>query len=206
MKLRYSSASPFVRKVLIVAHEVGLADRIVCEPTNAWAPDTDLPDDNPLGKIPTLVFDDRTTLYDSLVICEYLDAHAPANPGRTSLFPTDEAVRWDVLRRQALADGLMDAAVALRVEFAIRPAELRWSGWVERQWTVIRRALNSLEAEVETFGQGFATISEIAAFCGLEFLDFRFAEEDWRANHPKLAAWQAVLSQRPSARATAPVG
>jgi glutathione S-transferase len=201
MKLRYSGASPFVRKAWILIIETGLADRVEMVATNAWAPDTDLPKDNPIGKVPTLITDDGEGLYDSPVICEYLDSlHQGAKR-----FPAAGPERWAALRRQALADGMLDAAVARRLETTMRPEAFRWPEWAERQKAVVTRGLAALEAEAASFS-GLATIGEIATAAVLGYLDFRFASEPWRQDHPSLATWFDPLLERPSLVITRPQG
>jgi glutathione S-transferase len=202
MKLHYNRASPFVRKVMAVAIETGLDDRL--EPVSRMMtpvkPDADLAKDNPLGKVPCLVTDDGATLYDSPVICEYLDSlhHGP------KMFPGAGPARWKALRRQAEGDGIMDAGVLARYETFLRPQERRWPEWIEGQKGKFRRALDSLEAEAEDFGDS-ADIGTIAIGCALGYLDFRYADEDWRATRPGLAAWFERFSKRPSMARTAPV-
>ncbi|HSV29813.1 MAG TPA: glutathione S-transferase N-terminal domain-containing protein [Candidatus Omnitrophota bacterium] len=198
MKLRYSPTSPFVRKVLMVAHEAGLAGRIAMETTNAWDTATDLTRDNPLCKVPALVTDGGESLFDSPVICEYLDS---LHDGR-KLFPATGGERWAQLRLQALADGILDAAVQIRIETAIRPAEFRWDGWQERQAGAINRGLDVLEQECGAWGDDFL-IGQITTLAALEYLDFRGAVGEWRGSRPALAAWAARMGQRPSAVATA---
>lgn len=201
MKLRYSATSPFVRKVLIVAHETGLASGLELENTNAWAPDTDLVKDNPLSKVPALVTDGGECLYDSPVICEYLDSLH----GCPKLFPNSGGERWAQLRLQALADGILDAAVQVRIETAIRPEEFRWTGWIERQAAAINRGLDVLEQECANWGDTFL-IGQITAIAALEYLDFRGAVGEWRGKRPALAAWAAKVVQRPSVAGTKPQG
>ena len=199
MYLRYSQTSPFVRKVMIVAIETGLGGGLRLEKTNAWAPDTDLPRDNPLCKVPALVTDGGEHLYDSPVICEYLDSlHDGAK-----LFPAAGGARWTALRRQALADGIMDAAVAVRVETVTRPDAYRWDAWAERQRVAIRRGVDAREEEADSLDQRFS-IGEIAIACALGYLEFRHAIDDWRHNHPALSAWYDRIAQRPSVVATIP--
>lgn len=199
MKLRYSPTSPFVRKVEVTAHELGLAGKIERVPTNAFDPNTDLGRTNPLGKVPALVTDDGTVLYDSPVICEYLDSLAG---GR--LFPPGGPDRWTSLRRQALADGIMDAGVSARLE-SQRPEGTRSDAWIERQRAAITRSLDALESEAVDFGDGL-TIGHVAIGCALGYLDFRFAADQWRQGRPKLAAWYEAFAQRPSMVATVPQG
>ena len=130
MKLFYSATSPFVRKCLVVARELGLQDRIELVPASPHPVnrDPDVVARNPLGKIPTLLSGDGATLYDSRVICEYLDAI-----GGGRLFPRDGAAHWTALAEQALGDGIMDAAVLVRYETAARPESLRWPEWIAGQ-------------------------------------------------------------------------
>jgi glutathione S-transferase len=197
LALRYSATSPYVRKVLVTAMELGLEDRIERIETAPWDPNTDLPKDNPLGKVPAL----RTPegwLYDSLVICEYLDSlHAGA-----TLFPPPGAARWQALRHHALADGAMDAAILRRLE-SQRPEGQRSQGWMDRQKAAIERAHDALESD----GAKLVDLSDIGAIAiavMLGYLDFRFAADGWRRNRPALAAWYARVGEDESMRATAP--
>lgn len=198
MELRYSGTSPFVRKVRIFAIETGLADRIDLVATNPWAPDTDLPSDNPIGKVPTLIADDGTRLYDSSVICEYLDSLH----GGAKRFPVSPPARWTALRRQALADGMLDAAVTRRLETTMRPEPLRWSVWVDRQKAAVVRGLDALEQEAPALS-GLTTIGEIAIAAALGYLDFRFPDDRWREGRPRLTAWYEPLLARRSLAETA---
>ena len=200
MKLHWSPRSPFVRKVMIVAHERGLLDRLNCVRTVAamTTPHPELMRDNPLSKIPTLVLDDGTALYDSPVICEYLDAL----DGKPQLFPQDQGLRMRALRRQALGDGFLDLLVFARNE-RLRDQPSR----VHLTSTAIRTAavLAALEREADALAASGFDIGHIAIGCALSYLDFRFAEDDWRKNHPRLAIWHAEFASRPSVRATRPV-
>jgi len=197
LALRYSPTSPFVRKVLVAAMETGLADRIEKIPTLPWDPKTDLPKDNPLGKVPALKTPEGW-LYDSLVICEYLDSlHSGAK-----LFPPPGPARWQALRHHALADGALDAAILRRLE-SQRPDGQRSQAWMDRQKAAVERALDALEADAK----GLVELSDIGAItiaCLLGYLDFRFAAEDWRRGRPALAAWYARVSQDHSMLATVP--
>ncbi|HUC63575.1 MAG TPA: glutathione S-transferase N-terminal domain-containing protein [Alphaproteobacteria bacterium] len=197
MKLRYSAASPYVRKVMVVAHETGLVGKIETIPTNVWAPDTDIAKDNPLGKVPTLVADDGTVLFDSPVICEYLDALAGGK-----LFPASGKARWEALRLQALGDGVLDAGILRRLE-SMRPAELQSKDWMARQATVMKRGLDLAESMAASWTGSFG-IGPIAIGCAVGWFDFRFGHEDWRPGRPKLAAWYADFVKRPSMQATMP--
>lgn len=199
MQLYFNPASPFVRKVRVTAHELGLGDRIELTSISLTplSPHDGVRSSNPLGKIPTLITDDGAALYDSPVICEYLDSLAGGN----RIFPAAGGARWTALRRQALADGIMDAAVLTRYEQAARPKELRWEAWVDGQFLKIRTALDALEHEdlADPFDIGTISIA-----CALGYLDLRFAAESWRTRRPRLAAWLAAVSPRPSLAATIP--
>ena len=195
MKLRYSPASPYVRKVTVVAHETGLIDRLEIVPTNVWANDTDIGRDNPLGKVPALVLDDGTVLYDSRVIAEYFDSLAPG----AALFPASGPARWTALRRQALGDGIMDAGVSIRYERVVRPAEKLFPDWVEGQRRKILQSLDVLETEARAlFGE--LTIGHVAIGCALGWFDFRFSADNWRQRRPALAAWYATFAEGSSTR------
>ena len=199
MKLRYSPTSPYVRKVMITAYECGLADQLVLEPTDAWAPDTDLVAENPLSKVPTMVLEDGMKLYDSPVICEYLDSL----DGGHGLFPGDKH-RWRELKIQALCDGIMDAAVLRRLEMNRKP-EHRSDDWVLRQAKVMQRGVDALDV-MATDGRlrESMTIGTISALCALGYLDLRFSHEDWRRERPALERWFVRMSDRDSFRNTVP--
>ena len=200
MQLHYNIASPFVRKVMAVAIETGLAERI--EPVKRLpspvAPVAEVNADNPLGKIPCLVTDDGMALYDSRVICEYLDTlhHGPR------MFPPSGAARWTALRRQALADGIMDAGVLTRYETFVRPEDVRWEAWIDNQKQKFWRGLDALE--IESASLGVVDIGTLAIACALGYLDFRYPDEDWRAGRPRLATWLEQFAQRPAIAQTAP--
>jgi glutathione S-transferase len=197
MKLRYSPTSPYVRKVLITAIETGQDNVIERVPTNPWDPETDLPDDNPLGKVPALTVDERMTLFDSPVICEYLCSRVGA-----PLMPQGGIDRWRVLRLQALCDGILDAAV-LRLLETKRPEEIQKPDWIERQQRVIGRALDNLEKDVGNWSDE-VTLGQITAGAALGYLDFRFPGDEWRNGRPALAKWYESFSQRPSMQQTVP--
>lgn len=199
MKLRFWPTSPYTRKVSVTALETGLDARIERVDANPWAKDTDLPKDNPLGKIPALVTDEGMTLFDSRVICEYLDSLHDGEP----LFPPAGTARWRALRQQALADGILDATVIVFIETSRRPEESRWPFYVERHMEKIRRALGELEREMAADADAL-TIGHITAGCALGYLDFRVPDHDWRADHPPLAEWYETFAARPSMNATVP--
>lgn len=197
MKLFSSGASPYARKVAVAAHEAGLIDRIeiVGVTVTPVGVNAQVAAANPLTKVPTLVLDDGTALYDSRVIVEYLDH---LSGGR--LVPAGDD-RWRVLRDQATADGLMDAALLARYERALRPEPLRWAEWDAGQVGKVERALDLLEAEFRP-AQDAPQIGDIAVACALSYLDFRFAELGWRTGRPKLAAFAEAFAARPSMTAT----
>jgi glutathione S-transferase len=200
MKLHWSPRSPFVRKVMIVAHERGVLDRISCVRTIAETakPHAELMKDNPLSKIPTLVLDDGTVLYDSAVICEYLDAL----DGAPMLFPVEPKPRMTALCRQALGDGFLDMMVLNRNERARHhPSKTHLESTARRKTAILAR----LDGEAEALAATPFNIGHTAIGCALSYLDFRYADEDWRRDHPQIANWHAAFAARPSVRATQPV-
>ena len=201
MKLYTNKASPFARKARILVRETGLAGRVEEAETvvSPIAANETLARDNPLVKIPALVTDSGETLFDSRVICEYLDT---LHTGR-KFFPASGPQRFTALRRQSLTDGILDAAVLCRYETAVRPEALRWKEWIEGQKRKIFGGLAVLEAETAAWGDEFA-IGQVGAACVLGYLDFRFADWDWRGGHPQLKGWFERVSARPSISATRP--
>jgi len=200
MKIYYSPASPFARKCLVVAHELGLRDRIELVPAapHPVARDRTLVASNPLGKVPTLIADDGSVLYDSRVICEYLNAM-----GDGHLIPREGDARWRVLVEQSLADGIMDAAVLARYETASRPEPLRWNDWTAGQLDKVSCALDELERCVAGFDDR-VDLGAIAFGCALGYLDYRFAALGWRSARPQTTAWFQRFGERPSMVATRP--
>ena len=198
MKLYYSTSSPFVRKVTVAAIELGLDARIERILTNPWIKNTALLSDNPLSKVPTLVSDDGTVIFDSPVICEYLDQLA----GTASLIPASGALRWEVLRIQALADGITDAAILRFLERG-RDSAMRSLDFDSKQRAAVEGSLAYLEPLAGKWGARF-DIGMIAVACALGYLDFRFNDEPWREQHPALAAWYERFALRPSMQATVP--
>ncbi len=201
MKLVWSAASPFARKVMIVAHELGLADRIeMIDGTGTpIAPADTARINNPLSKLPSLVREEGPAIYDSAVICQYLTSLAP---GQTLLPEAGEA-RWSVLTLESLADGICDAAILVRYEMALRDASTQSQAWMDSQMAKVDGALDALEASAETLGDTF-TLGHAGIGCSLGYLDFRFTDKEWRAGRPALAAWYEIFLSRPSAAATAP--
>lgn len=199
MKLLYSPTSPYARKVRVCLIEKGLAGQVDIVGVDVLGKPDMVRGDNPLAKIPTLVLDDGTSLFDSPVICEYLDGLAPA----PKLIP-DGAARFEVLKRQALADGAMDAAFNLVMERR-RPEPQRSEEWTTRWTNAISHALAALDAQISAnapFDLGW-----IAALCARDYVEFRLGDLGLAARTPKLTAWRATLADRPSiAISNPPVG
>lgn len=197
-KLRYSTTSPFVRKVRVTAAETGQEKDIELVKTNPADLASGIGKDNPLNKVPALVLEDGTSLYDSCVICEFLDER---HQGK-KLFPKPGPARWAALRRMALADGMVDASV-LRMQESRRPENLRSAEWDQKQKLKVQQGLDALEREASGFGDtvdiGTLTVSIL-----LDYLNFRFKAEDWAATCPNLARWHAKFTLRPSLQATLP--
>ncbi len=200
MKLYHSPASPFVRKVMVVLHETGQLDAVQLQDTTLipMAPPADLAASNPLSKIPALERPDGPTIYDSRVICAYLDDRA-----RAGLYPGG-AARWSTLTLEATADGIMEAAVLMTYEARVRPEEKRSAEWVEAQWSKAARAIAAIEARWMSHLQGPLDIGHIAVACALGYVDFRHGVRDWRTENPALADWFALFESRPAMVATRP--
>jgi glutathione S-transferase len=200
MQLFYSPTSPFVRKCLVAAHELGLAARLELTPAAPHPVNRDraVVERNPLGKIPTLVTDAGAVFFDSRVICEYLNGL-----GDGDLLPAAGEARFAVLTDQALADGLMDAAVLARYESAVRPEELRWPDWIGGQMEKVSSALSDFERRAAAWG-GRMDLGVIAIGCALGYLDFRYPETGWRKQSPSLARWYEPFAARESMVKTRP--
>jgi glutathione S-transferase len=197
VQLLGANASPFVRKARVLIAEAGIEDVTYVEVTASPMGGEDRVNiANPLGKIPALVRDDGPTIYDSPVICRYLDHHAGAG-----LYP--EARLWQVLTLEALADGIGDAAVGLTYEKRFRPEALWWPDWHEAQWVKVERALTALDQGWMSHLQGRLTLGQIAVGCAIGYLELRFGDRDWRSGRPALAAWYESFAARPSMAATA---
>lgn len=195
-----SPASPFVRKVQALIHETGQTDVTLQEvSTTPLATAPEVAAANPVGKIPALIRDDGPTIYDSRVICRFLDARAGAG-----LYP--EAHIWDTLTLEATADGIMEAAVLMVYEARFRPEEIRYQPWLDAQWAKVIRALGALDARWMSHLHGPLDMGQIAVACALGYLDFRHPDKDWRAGLDALAAWEARFAARESMRATLPKG
>jgi glutathione S-transferase len=199
MKLYHSPLSPYVRKVMVVARETGLIDEIeTVEGTGTpLQPNDEAVAANPLGKIPALITEDGLTLYDSRVICRYLDTRAGAG-----LYPAG-AAQFPVLQREALAEGMIDAGLLTAYEWRLRPEALRFQPWVDGQKDKVRRGVEAFERHIDAMA-GSLTIDKIALGCALGYIDFRLADLNWRDEHPGLAAWYEEFSGRPSMKETAP--
>ncbi|WP_136439683.1 glutathione S-transferase [Pacificoceanicola onchidii] len=200
MKLIKSDASPFVRKTLVTLHETGLLEQteLVSVTTSPLNSDPTVLATNPIGKIPALVRDDGPALYDSRVICRYLDAKAGAG-----LYP--ESRLWETLTLEATGDGIMDSAVSMTYEARFRGPELVFEDWVEAQWAKVSRALDALEERWMSHLAGPLDMGQISVACALGYLDLRHDARGWRNGRPALAAWHEAFEQRASMKATAPV-
>ncbi|WP_424813047.1 glutathione S-transferase N-terminal domain-containing protein [Roseococcus sp. YIM B11640] len=197
MKLTYSGASPYVRKAMVCAILRGIDGQL--SDLALKTTDEALAKLNPLGKIPTFVTPDGAALYDSPVICEYLDSVGSA----PKLFPAAGPARWKALQLQALGDGIMDASQPRRREIAL-PQDDGRKEYIATQRGKVERAIDMLETEADKLGL-LTTIGEVAVACALGYLDFRYANEPWRAGHPKLEAWYAKVVALPAMAKTMPV-
>jgi glutathione S-transferase len=202
MKLLWSSRSPFVRKVVVVAHELGIADRIELQRVNvtASATNAEVMHFNPLNKIPTLLLDDGSVMIDSPVIAEYLDETYGKTNGKSELFSRDPARRWQVRRLHVLGDGIMNFNIARLGEKARgeKASDASAAAFLAKT----KATLDRLEQETEQLEP--LSIGSIAIAVALAHLDFRFADDAWRGRRPRLAAWHARFAERPSMRATTP--
>jgi glutathione S-transferase len=201
MKLYQSPTSPFARKVIVLLKETGQTGAVELvgaagTPLNA---DNMPTAHNPLGKIPALERDDGPALFDSRVICQFLDAQ-----GGDQLYPATPR-RWDCLTLEAMADGIVDAAILMVYEARIRPENLRMQEWVEGQWSKVSRALDALENSWGAYLEGPLDMGQIALGCALSYLDFRHGDRNWRETRPDLAKWENAIASRDSMKATVPV-
>ena len=204
MKLIGSLTSPYVRKVRVVLAEKKLDYQFVTE--NVWSADTSITESNPLGKVPCLVVENAESLFDSRVIVEYLDILSPVG----KLIPAMGRERAEVKVWEALADGLLDAAILARLEaggYAARKESERSQAWIDRQLGKINASLKSMDKGLgdKPFCAGIhLSLADIAAGCALSYLDFRFPQISWRSDYPNLAKFQDKLDQRPSFSETKP--
>lgn len=199
MQLYYASTSPFVRKVRVTAYCLNLNDDIELLDSAAHPVERDerIAAFNPLAKVPALRTEEGMCLYDSRVICEYLNERAQG-----SLVPQQGDARWVSFTLQALGDGLMEAALLVRYEFTARPEDKQWEGWADGQLKKIQAALIETERNVKHFSPVPSDLGQIAIACGLGYLDFRFGELNWREDFPQTAAWFATFSAHPAMVAT----
>lgn len=200
MKLFHSPASPYVRKVVVLLHELGKTDAVVLDTvaTTAFATDERLSTANPLGKLPALQRDDGVTLYDSRVITAYLNDLFDGG-----LYPQG-AGRWENLTLEATGDGIMDSSVSISYEKRLRPANEQSDAWVEAQWTKVSRALHVLNSRWMSHLSGPLTMAHISVGCALSYLDFRHDARNWRRGNEALAEWHSHFDSRPSMQATRP--
>jgi glutathione S-transferase len=201
MKLHWSPRSPFVRKVMVCAHELGLAQRIekVRSTVAMSKPNPEVMKDNPLGKLPTLVLENGSALYDSAVICEYLDGLAGKK-----LFPKTGPARWQALRWHALGDGMLDLLILWRNQ-RDQPVERQVREWLSGFALKTENTLQVIEEELPDLQKkGTFGIGQIAIGCALGYIDFRFPDMDWKKKHPALGAWFEEISRRPSMQQTSP--
>jgi len=201
MRLAYSPASPFVRKVTTLAIERALEERIERVPSDPWNDGDPLPKTNPLGKVPALVLADGSVIAGSSVICQYLDSLADGE----GLVPRDAAARWRDLALESLADGAMEAAVQSVIETVRRPEAYRWTAYADRQSAKIRRTLDVLETEAAAGRlDGPLTLGTLTVAILGGYLDLRRPDLGWRQGRPALAAGIERILQRPSLQATVP--
>jgi len=201
MQIFYSATSPFVRKVMVLAIELGIADQLEHLPSAVHPVDRDagVVEKNPLGQVPTLLTDDGLALFDSSVICQYLDSL----DGGGKFLPPSGNARWTALRDEALADGLMNAGLLVRYESTLRPEDKRNAGWTQGQTQKITASLAAIEKNADAIAGRF-DIGVVAMACALGYVDFRFAELNWRETCPRTARWFETVNGRPSFQQTAP--
>jgi glutathione S-transferase len=202
VKLHWSPRSPYARKVMVFAHETGLAGRIEQVPTlvSMTAPNRELMRVNPLAKIPTLITDDGMTLFDSSVICEYLDTLH----GGEKLFPADPGRRWPALRWQALGNNMLDNLVPWRNE-RLRPQPQQSPETIAAFDLKIRNAIASLDTEADALARTAVGIGHVVIAVALGYIDFRFSDLAWRQGGQRIAAWSETFAKRSSMQATLPV-
>ena len=202
LRLYTSPTTPFGRKVMVLILEAGLADQVeIAQATGSPLDSSKMPlSQNPLGKIPALERGDGPAIYDSRVICRYLDDRAGAG-----LYPPAPRL-WETLTLEATADGMIEAAILMLYEGRLRPEEKRFDGWVEGQWAKIARALDTLEGRWMSHLNGPLDMGQIAIGVALSYLDFRFDARGWRQGRPELARWHEAFAARESMAATVPQG
>lgn len=200
MKLFQSPASPYVRKVNVLLHELGKTDEVIAEEiaTTAFDSHPSLVASNPLGKIPALERPDGTTLYDSRVITAYLNDLFGGN------FYPQGARKWETLALEATGDGIMDCTVSISYERRLRPENERSPDWIEAQWAKAARAITALNTRWMSHLQAPVDMGQISVASALSYIDFRHSERNWRSGNDALAKWHATFDSRPSMQATQP--
>lgn len=200
MRLYHSPTSPYVRKVMVLLKETGQEADVTLVPSAGTPvdPGTMPVAQNPLGKIPALERGDGPALYDSRVICRFLDERAGAG-----LYPPAPRL-WQTLTLEATADGILDAAILMVYEGRIRPEDKQFPPWMEGQWAKIDRAIAAIEARWMSHLHGPLDMGQIAVGCALGYVDFRHGDRDWRDGRPALAAWFGGFAARPAMQATMP--
>lgn len=200
MKLFYSPASPFVRKCVVLLHELGQPDAVQLEAvtTTALASDDALKAANPLARLPALQRPDGTTLYDSRVITAFLNDLYGG-----SFYPQGTS-RWETLTLEATGDGMMDSAISMVYEKRLRPEAQVSDAWIEAQWAKIERTLSVVNARWMSHLSGPVAMGHVSVACALSYLDFRLDARNWRQGHEALAAWHEGFAARPSMQATTP--
>ncbi|HJV75892.1 MAG TPA: glutathione S-transferase C-terminal domain-containing protein [Noviherbaspirillum sp.] len=201
MKLIGSLTSPYVRKVRVVMAEKKLDYELVLE--NVWAAETKIQESNPLGQVPCLIMEDGGAMFDSRVIVEYLDTLTPVG----KLIPPNGRERAEVKCWEALADGVLDAGVLVRLERTLRPESQQSPEWIKRQQDKVNAGLKAMSTglkETPFCAGNHYTLADVAVGCALGWLSFRFPEIDWRGDYPNLAKLFDKLSERPSFKDTIP--
>lgn len=202
MKLTFSPASPFARKLRICAIELGLLDKIELVPTKA-SPGTFNEDYSrnvsPLRKLPALILDDGSTIVDSYVIAEYFDELA----GGGKLIPTSGAQKWQVKTEHSITQGMLDAMLLCRYEKMLRPEELRWQTWIDDQWERAWQGLQRFETQGDILTRNI-DVAQIGLVCVLGYADFRFPDCGWRKAFPKIDAFHNRMMQRESVKISVP--
>ena len=201
MKLTFSPASPFARKVRITAIELGLIDRIEFVPTTVapGTPNEEYSKIYPMKKLPALILDNGDVIVDSYVIVEYLDELA----GGGKLIPASGAVRWKVRSDHSLLQGMLNSMLLCRYENMVRPEALRWKAWSDDHWNRAWKGMSRFEQQPDMLSRPL-DISQIALTCVLGYADFRFADCGWRKAYPKLDAFHQKMLERPSVRISLP--
>lgn len=201
LKLFYSDRSPYVRKVMVTLHEVNLFENveIVGVRTNPLGVVEDLVDVSPLGKIPTLVLPDGTTIFDSRVICSYLNSI-----GKSDLYLAQENLKWSIKTAEANFDGILDAALLMVYEHRYRQDIYQNAEWLENLWKKIERTLDFYNNSSSNILSGSLNMGQISLGCALGYLDYRHNNRNWRAKNQYLRDWFAEFSERLSMRNTIP--